>query len=168
MADGGRSAVSGTLPGHLVRRLHQLATQVFMRRVQAVGYDLTPVQFAALDALQHNPGIDQAGLADMIAKDRATTGAVVDRLRQKGLIARIVNSRDKRARQLTLTADGNTVVAALIPVIVDLQREILPGLDDLEYARFVALAEKAVSAAFTRSRDLAPRATPSARASDTR
>lgn len=147
MEDRPAKAVSSELPGHLIRRLHQLSTQVFMQRVQEAGCDLTPVQFAALDALRHNPGIDQAGLADMIAKDRATTGAVVDRLRQKGLIARIVNSRDKRARELTLTEQGEAVLAAVLPVVLSLQRETLPGLDEVEYAQFVGLAAKAVRTA---------------------
>jgi MarR family transcriptional regulator, temperature-dependent positive regulator of motility len=139
--------VSAGLPGHLIRRLHQLSTQIFMRRVQESGHNLTPVQFAALDALRHRPGIDQAGLADMIAKDRATTGAVVDRLRQKGWIERVVNRRDKRARELTLTAEGDAVLDAVAPVVVQLQREALPGLDDQEYRLFVDLAAKAVRAA---------------------
>ena len=34
------------MAGHLIRRLHQLSTQVFVQRTQAAGYDLTPVQFA--------------------------------------------------------------------------------------------------------------------------
>ena len=38
------------MAGHLIRRLHQQATQVFVQRTQAAGFDLTPVQFAALDA----------------------------------------------------------------------------------------------------------------------
>jgi len=146
MGDAGK-AVSRGLPGHLIRRLHQLSTQIFMQRVQEAGYDLTPVQFAALDALRHSPGIDQASLADMIAKDRATTGAVVDRLRQKGLVARIVNSRDKRSRELTLTEQGVAVISAMIPVVTRLQRETLPGLDDAEYRLFIALAAKVVNAA---------------------
>ncbi len=139
--------ISAGLPGHLVRRLHQLATQIFTQRVQEAGHNLTPVQFAALDALSNRPGIDQAGLADMIAKDRATTGAVVDRLRQKGWIARVVNSRDKRSRELTLTAEGQAVLAAVTPIVVKLQRETLPGLDDEEYRLFVELAAKAMTAA---------------------
>ncbi|MCT7373787.1 MarR family winged helix-turn-helix transcriptional regulator [Chelativorans salis] len=138
--------VSSNLPGHFIRRLHQLSTQVFMQRVQEAGHNLTPVQFAALDALRHRPGVDQAGLADMIAKDRATAGAVVDRLRQKGLIERAVNRRDKRARELTLTSDGEAILAAVTPVVVQLQREILPGLDDSEYRQFIELAAKAVKA----------------------
>lgn len=140
-------ALSPQMPGHLIRRLHQLSTQLFTQRVQGAGLDLTSVQFAALDALAHNPGIDQAGLAEAIAKDRATIGAVVDRLEQKGLVARQVSPRDKRARVLSLTGQGQAVLGALIPVVDALQRDILPGLTDAEYHQFVALAARAVAAA---------------------
>lgn len=138
--------VSSSMPGHLIRRLHQLSTQVFLQRVREAGYDLTPVQFAALDALRHSPGIDQAGLAQAIGKDRATVGAVADRLVQKELVTRIVSDRDKRSRELALTGEGEATLAALEPVVERLQKEILPGLDDAEYKAFIALARKAVVA----------------------
>lgn len=138
---------SSLMPGHLIRRLHQHSTQIFLQRMRAAGIDLTPVQFAALDALSHNPGTDQARLADAIAKDRATVGSVVDRLEQKGLIARDINSRDKRARKLSLTPVGQALLTASIPVVADLQKEILPGLSAAEYETFVELARKATNMA---------------------
>jgi len=134
---------AAAMPGHLIRRLHQISTQIFLQRVREAGYDLTPVQFAALDALRDCPGIDQAGLANAIAKDRATIGAVVDRLEQKGLLTRAVSDQDKRARVLALSDEGKRVIASLLPVVEGLQHEILAGLDDEEYAAFVALAAKA-------------------------
>ena len=139
--------VSSRMPGHLIRRLHQVSTQVFLQRVRDAGFDLTPVQFAALDALQHRPGIDQAGLAQSIDKDRATTGSVLDRLEQKGLVERSVSVHDKRARALALTAKGEAVIDAVTPVVEKVQKEILPGLNEAEYKRFVLLATKAVKAA---------------------
>ena len=139
--------ISSRMPGHLIRRLHQVSTQVFLERVREAGFDLTPVQFAALDALRDSPGIDQAGLAQAIGKDRATVGAVADRLEQKGLVVRAVSRRDKRARELTITAEGEAVIAAILPVVEQLQKEILPGLDATEYQQFIALATKAVKAA---------------------
>ncbi|MWB76834.1 MarR family transcriptional regulator [Pseudooceanicola sp. 216_PA32_1] len=135
------------MPGHLIRRLHQLSTSVFTQRVREAGFDLTPVQFIALDALQQNPGIDQARLAEAIAKDRATVGAVTDRLVQKKLVKRVVSPRDKRARELTLTGAGRATLDALMPVVTELQAEILPGLTPEEYAQFIALAAKAARAA---------------------
>lgn len=139
-------ALSPDMPGHLIRRLHQHSTQLFGQRVQAAGSDLTSMQFAALDALRFHPGIDQAGLAEAIAKDRATIGAVVDRLEQKGLVARVVSPRDKRARVLSLTPAGAAVLDGLVPVVEALQRDILPGLSDAEYEQFIALAARAVAA----------------------
>ncbi|WP_108257997.1 MarR family winged helix-turn-helix transcriptional regulator [Mangrovicoccus ximenensis] len=135
---------SADMPGHLIRRLHQISTHIFHQRMQQAGYDLTPVQFAALDALADRPGIDQAGLAEAVAKDKATIGAVADRLAQKGLVARGPSSRDRRAKTLSLTPDGAAVLAAVLPVVEALQREILPGLDESEYRQFIALAAKAM------------------------
>jgi len=135
------------MPGHLIRRLHQISTHVFMTRTKEAGFDLTPVQFAALDAIRESPGIDQAGLAEAVAKDRATIGAVADRLEQKGLVSRKVNAQDKRARILALTDEGEALVLALKPLVEQLQADILPGLDETEYQLFVELAAKAARTA---------------------
>jgi DNA-binding MarR family transcriptional regulator len=135
-----------SLPGHLIRRLHQLSTQVFLQRMREAGSDLTPVQFAVLDTLSRHPGVDQTDLALAVAKDRATIGAVADRLAQKGLVRRKVSPRDRRAFELTLTKKGEAAVAAISPIVIELQREILPGLSPAEYDKFVALARKAIGA----------------------
>ncbi|AEQ52092.1 MarR family winged helix-turn-helix transcriptional regulator [Pelagibacterium halotolerans] len=139
--------MSSKMPGHLIRRLHQYSTQVFLQRAREAGFDLTPVQFAALDALRDRPGTDQAGLAEAIGKDRATIGAVVDRLEQKNLLKRDVSTSDRRARVLSLTDRGETLLSEVLPLVERLQKEILPGLDDAEYEQFIALAAKAAAAA---------------------
>ncbi len=48
------------MAGHLIRRLHQQSTALFVQRTQAAGFDLTPIQFAALGAIHNQPGTDQA------------------------------------------------------------------------------------------------------------
>lgn len=132
------------MAGHLIRRLHQLSTQVFVQRTQAAGFDLTPVQFAALDAIGHHPGTDQATVAEMIAYDRATIGGVIERLEQKGWVDRVVSERDRRARVLSLTAEGERILQALVPVVRGLQDEILASLGEADRARFLRLARQAV------------------------
>ncbi len=132
------------MAGHLIRRLHQQSTQVFQARTQAAGFELTSVQFAALDAVAQQPGIDQASLAATISFDRATIGGVVDRLEQKGLVERTVSPDDRRARLLHLTAAGRRQLAALRPVVEALQAEILAPLSAKERTAFLALARKAL------------------------
>src|SRR5882757_10365224 len=90
-------------PGHLARRFQQIAVAVFHAAVEEAGYDLTPVQYAALTAIGTQPGIDQATLAGLIAYDRTTITGVVDRLVQKGLLVRQASRTDRRAHALEIT-----------------------------------------------------------------
>ena len=102
------------------------------QRAQAAGFDLTPVQYAALEAIQEHPGMDQARVAEMIGYDRATIGGVIDRLEKKNWIRRVVSERDRRARELSVTAEGNKILVALQPIVQDLQKDILRPLSDAD------------------------------------
>lgn len=130
--------------GHLIRRLHQQSTQVFVQRTQAAGFDLTPVQYAALEAIHDHPGVDQKFVAQVIGYDRATIGGVIERLEKKGWVRRVVSEQDRRARQLSLTAKGRSVCLALRPVVLDLQKDILVPLSEDEQAQLVRLAQRVV------------------------
>ena len=132
------------MAGHLIRRLHQQSAQVFQAQTQAAGFDMTSVQFAALDAIAQQPGIDQASLAATISFDRATIGGVIDRLERKGLVQRVVSAQDRRARQLRLTTEGERLLGTCRPLVESLQADILAPLSPAERATFIALAHKAL------------------------
>lgn len=134
------------LPGHFIRRLHQISVQTFHAHARAAGHDLTPVQFVALEAVRTTPGIDQASVAAMIAYDRTTIGGVIDRLVEKGYLVRETSPRDRRARVLTLSADGKRVLEEFTPIVKALQADILRGLTEDERRTFLALARKATRA----------------------
>jgi MarR family transcriptional regulator, temperature-dependent positive regulator of motility len=133
-------------PGHLARRFQQIAVAVFLAEVEEAGYDLTPVQYAALAAVAANSGIDQVTLAGLIAYDRTTITGVVDRLVQKGLVARHESSRDRRARELTITDTGRRTLRGITPAVEAAQRIMLRGLTDKEAKELVRLLRKAIAA----------------------
>jgi DNA-binding MarR family transcriptional regulator len=132
------------MAGHLIRRLHQQSTNIFVQRTLAAGFDLTPVQFAALDAIHAHPATDQAHVAELIGYDRATIGGVIDRMERKGWIRRVVSERDRRARELSLTAKGSRVRSALQPIVHDLQQDILRPLSDADRECFISLVGQVV------------------------
>lgn len=133
-------------PGHLIRRLHQISVAIFAARTAEAGFDLTPVQFAALVTIDQHPQIDQVTLAGLIAYDKATIGGVVDRLGQKGLIVRKVSRQDRRARELELTEAGRALVAEVTPVVAEVQDQTLDGLSAEERDAFLSLLRKATDA----------------------
>lgn len=134
------------MPGHLIRRMQQISNLVFNRRAKSAGIDLTSVQFAALDAICSNPGIDQASVAALIAYDRPTIGGVIERLEAKGLIVRKVSPTDRRARVISLSPKGEALYGDLLPVVCELQNDILKGLTEDEKETFMKLARKVVQA----------------------
>lgn len=135
-----------SMPGHLIRRLNQVAVSLFHDACARAGHDLTPVQYAALKAVQKYPGIDQAALAGAIAYDRTTLGGVVARLEEKGFIDRVGAPEDRRIRRLHPTAAGEALIAEIDPLVAGIQQAMLTGLDDDERAVFLRLLAKAAEA----------------------
>jgi MarR family transcriptional regulator, lower aerobic nicotinate degradation pathway regulator len=129
-------------PGHLIRRLQQIAVAVFLE--ETAPFDVTPVQYAALAAIRARPGIDQIRLAHAIGFDRTTIGGVVERLEAKGLITRETAAADRRAKLLGLTEAGRTALAAMAPAVERAQERILGGLGVEERPLFVDMLSRLV------------------------
>ncbi len=85
------------MPGHLIRRAHQISTAQFAE--ECAGFDLTSVQYAALVAIKANPDVDATRLSALIAFDRSTIGGVLERLEAKGFV-----SHSRRPEGLTFAA----------------------------------------------------------------
>lgn len=135
-----------SMPGHLIRRMHQASQAIFDSAIAEAGFDLTPVQFAALTVIAARPGLDQATLASAIAFDRPTTGGVIDRLEAKGLVRREIAKGDRRSRRLHLQPAGRQVLEGATPVVEHVQESMLIGLSAAEQATLLRLLGKALKA----------------------
>ena len=127
-------------PGHLIRRAHQKSVAVFME--ETTGVDITPVQFAILNALLDAPGADQVTLAARVSFDAATSGSVIGHLEAKGWVRRESDPDDRRRKLLWITPAGAQVARSLKRAATRAQQRMLEGLDPAERAQLVALLEK--------------------------
>jgi DNA-binding MarR family transcriptional regulator len=132
------------LPGHHIRRLQQIAVAIFLQETEGSG--VTPVQFAALQAVYNAPGLDQRTLARTIGFDTSTTAGVIDRLEGRGLLQRHASAEDRRVRRLTLTPAGEVLLAAVIPAMQRAQLRMLEPLPKAERAEFLRMLRVLVSA----------------------
>lgn len=131
------------LPGHYIRRLQQIAVGVFMEETQAFG--VTPVQFAALNAVVASPGIDQRTLAASIGFDTSTIGGVVDRLEARGWVQRQVSPQDRRARLLQVTPEGQRLLQDVSAAVLTTQERILAPLPEAERKAFLRMLKVLVA-----------------------
>jgi DNA-binding MarR family transcriptional regulator len=132
------------LPGHQIRRLHQIAVAIFLQDTAEFG--ITPVQYAALRSMAGSPGIDQRTLAGRIGLDTSTLGGVVDRLEARGLIGRTASPDDRRVKLLALTEQGQALLRRMEPALRKSQQRILAPLPARQRAQFVAMLDLLVEA----------------------
>ncbi len=133
-----------TLPGHYIRRLQQIAVAIFLQETEAHG--VTPVQYAALQAVRRTPGVDQRSMARSIGLDTSTIAGVVDRLESRGLMQRSASPDDRRVRLLRLTAEGDTLLDAIEPDMLRAQDRILEPLPPAERGEFMRMLRQLVTA----------------------
>jgi DNA-binding MarR family transcriptional regulator len=138
-------------PGFLVRRAHQRHNTIFAQETS--DRDITSPQFAALRALYEFPDIDQTRLSTLIAFDRATIGGLVERLEVKGLVRRVVDKRDRRARTLRLTPRGRSLLEQMRPMLVRVSERMLAALSPDEQSQFLDLLERVIEHDLEGARD---------------
>jgi DNA-binding MarR family transcriptional regulator len=129
-------------PGHLIRRLQQIAVAIFMAETKK--FDITPVQYSALLAVEMHSGIDQTTLVNIIAFDRSTIGSVVSRLESKKWIKRAAGSDDRRTKRLTITPQGRKVLREIDASVASAQRLILAPLRPAERPVFMSMLKRLV------------------------
>ena len=131
------------LPGHLIRRVHQVSTAYF---AEECGGDLTAVQYAALVAIGAHPGIDATRLSEVIYFDRSTIGDVLDRMEGKDWIRRASTPTDRRIKLLELSPAGQSVLQQVEPGIRRIQERLLAPLTATEAKTLIRLLGKMADA----------------------
>lgn len=128
------------MPGHLIRRLHQVAVATFADATAT--FAVTPVQYAALSAIARFPGIDQRSVANLAAFDASTIGDVIKRLEGRELLERAADESDRRIKRVYLTGKGQALLQEIDPLVVRSQETLLSPLSEGERTIFVYLLRR--------------------------
>ncbi|MFC3124985.1 MarR family winged helix-turn-helix transcriptional regulator [Pseudoroseomonas globiformis] len=126
--------------GHLLRRAHQRHAALFQDR-GAVG-GLTSTQFATLLKLGELGQATQNALGRAVALDPATIQGVVARLRDRGLVQAARDPLDRRTVVLSLTPEGETVLAEAMEQGRRANEQLLAPLDREERRQLIALLRR--------------------------
>lgn len=90
-------------PGHLARRLQQAHHLLWNSMVSE---EITSPQFAVLNALTAEPGLDQRTVGERVGLDRSTVAEVIARLLRRELVDKVRDPHDGRRSLLRLTGHG--------------------------------------------------------------
>ena len=95
-------------------------------------YDITTSQWAVLKVLSEEDNLTQAEVAEKLAADRATTGAVIDKLINKKLVYRNQCENDRRANRVRISDYGQDLAEKICCEAVKCNSRALGGFNDDE------------------------------------
>lgn len=130
----------------LVREIFDLHGRIRAKALELVGPaplppDLTMQQLRVLLAIARQEGLPVHRLGQQLGVSAPTASGLVDRLAEKGLVARVDDPDDRRVRHLRLTPAGATLLEGLDSMFERLMREVvsLLSLEELVALRGNAL-----------------------------
>ncbi|WP_330460821.1 MarR family transcriptional regulator [Streptomyces sp. NBC_00820] len=142
-----------THPGHLARRLQQAHHLLWNTMVSE---EITSPQFAVLNAVAAEPGLDQGTVGERVGLDRSTVAEVVSRLGRRGLLNKVRDRHDGRRFLLRLTDDGLRVHRKLTVRTARMNQVLLAPLSADEQTVFLDLVRRVADAAETLRRPSEP------------
>ena len=107
-----------------------------------LGFDLTTEQWVLIEKLYHQNGQSQSDLAEGSYKNAPTVSRIIDLLSKKGLVERLRFDNDRRRYKIFLTTEGQQIVEACYPKILELRAEGWQDLTDEDYNNFIRIIEK--------------------------
>ena len=123
----------------MIRRAHQISVSLFLEETGALG--ITNRQYGIMLVLKAEPGIDQITVAKLLGLDRSTTGMVLTKLEDTGLVGRVVGD-DRRKRSLKLTPTGERMLKRLAEPARRAQERVLSAFSPREQETFLDLLDK--------------------------
>ncbi|MCX4830640.1 MarR family transcriptional regulator [Streptomyces sp. NBC_01016] len=133
-----------THPGHLARRLQQAHYLLWNTMVSE---EITSPQFAVLNALVAEPGLDQRTVGERVGLDRSTIAEVITRLTRRELVDKVRDPQDGRRWLLRLTPGGLRTHKKLAVRTARMNQIFLAPLDADERGVFFDLIQRVCDAA---------------------
>ncbi len=129
----------GALFARVTRRLIEAEKPLLAK------HGLTMWGYIALNRLAHSPAKTQLRLAATIGYDKTRLIALLDELEHAGLVTRIPDPKDRRARKIHITDTGRATLAAAVADIRAMEDELLAPLTAAERETLLAVLPRLAS-----------------------
>jgi MarR family 2-MHQ and catechol resistance regulon transcriptional repressor len=107
-----------------------------------VRYNLTTTQFAVLESLLHLGSMSQNQLSAKILRSSGNIVKVIDNLERDGLVIREASTKDRRAKIVSLTIKGKTIISIIFPDHIKSIIKTLSILNEKEQLELGRLCKK--------------------------
>ena len=123
--------------GFLVSDAHRLITAAVDKSMQPLG--LTRSQLRVLMHLMRGDGVTQVDIAEHLDLGKVAVGGLIDRLEEKGLVERRNHPTDRRAKNIFLTKNVDSLLQPMQSLGESLMTSLLTNISEQEYEQLTQL-----------------------------
>lgn len=116
----------------LVGKTAKLQRFYLIEQLRNHQFDLSIEQWFLLCRLYNNDGQNQNDLAFITDRNKASLARLINNLEDKGLVARIPSSEDKRVKNIYLTKNGKIYFEKTISIVSDAFKAFEKGINKTE------------------------------------
>lgn len=106
---------------------------------------LSQVEYTTLVLIRSNPEVTGKKLCLALNHAAARMSLILDRLSERGLVARTQSGEDKRVQNLRLTRQGASLVEKALAIAASMEDDLLRCLTKVEKAVLLELLQKVAS-----------------------
>lgn len=106
-------------------------------------FGITMDQFCVLEVLSYTEDVCQRDISKKILKDRSNTSRILNILEEKGLLERIVDTKQKRlVKKVYLTPKGKDLLDRIFPKVKESYLKVFEGISEEELSMVKRILEK--------------------------
>lgn len=124
--------------GFLVTDIARLMRADMDRRITASGIDLTPGEVRLLVQAARAGQVRQTVLAERIGVEAMTVSTYVDRLEARGVIERLPDPSDRRAKLISLTDAADAILDKIVMLANETRQTASRGIAPQDWDRVLA------------------------------
>lgn len=120
--------------GFLLVDVARMLRAEFDRRIVHLG--LTPAEARTLSLVARCGPMRQSELAERIGVEAMTLSASLDRLEEQGLVQRMPDPSDRRAKLANITETARPVLDKIVQASAEMRTDMTSGIDDENVEQF--------------------------------
>lgn len=140
MTDGPALRLDGFLPYRLSVLSNAVSSKI--AAIYEREFELSVWQWRIIAVLGEREGLTSTEVAQRTLMDKPTVSRAAASLIERGILERRIDTEDRRRAPMRLTEEGTAIYAAVIPMALESEQELLDALSEEEAATLHALLSR--------------------------
>ncbi len=105
-------------------------------------FELSVSEWRTMTVLYHFEPLSAKGIVEFSSIDKVNVSRSLSSLKKRNLLKRFIDPTDRRRALVSLTKKGKQVMGELVPLVLEIEQQLLSGLTESELTAIKVLMKR--------------------------